>query len=146
MERTDLSIVYHRRGFNCCQCVAAVFGDLTGLDEQKCLDLTAGFGGGCGTGELCGAVAGGIIVLGLLTPVDMEDPVASKKRTVALGKELQKRFRERYGELRCADLLVNQVKTNEMSPAAVRMGLTKHCDIMIVSVVEIVEEMLAEQA
>ena len=146
MERTEQSIVYHRKGFNCCQCVVGSFADLLGLEEQKCMDLAAGFGAGAGNGELCGAVVGGIITLGLLTPVDMEDPVASKKRTLALGKEMQKRFSERYGALRCADLLANQVKTNEMSPAAVRMGLTKHCDIMIVSVVEIVEEMLAEQA
>ena len=146
MKRVEQSIVYHRKGFNCCQSVVAAFCDLTGLDEQKSFDLSAGFGAGAGNGELCGAVVGGIIVLGLLTPVDQADPVGSKKRTLALSKELQKRFSERYGCLRCHDLLANKLKSNEKSPAAVEMGLTGHCDIMIVSAVEIVEEMLAERA
>ncbi len=146
MERTEQSIVYHRKGFNCCQCVLASFSDLTGLEEQKSFDISAGFGAGAGNGELCGALIGAIMVLGLLTPVDTADPVASKQRTLALSKELQKRFAARYGALRCADLLAHKLESNEKSPAAVRMGLTKHCDIMIVSAVEIVEEMLAERA
>ncbi len=145
MDRAELSISYHRKGFNCCQCVAAAFEDLTGLDRQRCMDLCAGFGSGAGTGELCGALVGGIMALGLLTPVDQAEPVASKQRTLALSKELEKRFQERYGHLRCQDLLANRLKSNEKSPASVRLGLTKHCDIMIVSAVELVEEILAER-
>lgn len=145
MERVELANAYHKKGYNCCQSVVAAFSDLTGLDEQKSFDVAAGFGAGAGNGELCGALVGGIMALGLLTPVDMADPVAGKKRTQALGKELQKRFAARFGHLRCRDLLANKQDTNEMSPAAVRMGLTGHCDIMIVSAVELVEEILAER-
>ena len=146
MYRAERAAAYHKRGFNCSQSVVAVFDDLTGLDEQTAMNLGAGFGGGGGMGELCGALSGGMIVLGLLTPVDMEDPIASKKRTVALSKELQRRFMERYGALRCHDLLANKEKSNETSPAAKRLGLTKHCDLMIVSAVELVEEILAERS
>lgn len=146
MDRAEQAITYHHQGFNCCQSVLAAFSDLIGLDEQRYLDLSAGFGAGAGTGELRGAVTGGILVLGLLTPVDRNDPVGSKQRTVALSRELQKRFARRYGVLRCQDLLAHPDKGNEKSPAAVRLGLTKHCDIMIVSAVEIVEELLAERA
>lgn len=108
MDRAERAAAYHKRGFNCSQSVVAVFDDLTGLDEQTAMSLGAGFGGGAGTGELCGALDGGFIVLGLVTPVDMDDPVGSKKRTVALSKELQRRFAERYGALRCHDLLANK--------------------------------------
>ena len=144
-NRFELANAYHKRGFNCCQSVLAAFSDLTGLSEQASFDIGGGFGGGAGTGELCGAIAGAVMVLGLATPVDAADPVGSKKRTVALSKELQKRFSERFGALRCRELLQNKFVPDDTTPAAKAMGLTGHCDIMVVTAVEIVEEMLAER-
>ena len=146
MDRIERANEYHHRGFNCCQSVAAAFSDLTGLSEQESFNISAGFGAGAGTGELCGAVSGAIMTLGLLTPVDPADPVGSKKRTVAKSKELQKRFAERFGYLRCQDLLKNRTEAEEETGAAKRLGLTRHCDIMVVTAVEIVEEMLQEEA
>lgn len=137
---------YHKQGFNCCQSVLAAFSDLTGLSEQASFDIGGGFGAGAGTGELCGAVSGAVMTLGLVTPVDASDPVGSKKRTVALSRELQKRFSKKFGALRCRELLQNKFTPDDTTPAAKAMGLTGHCDIMIVTAVEIVEEMLAERA
>lgn len=146
MERCKLANSYHDRGFNCCQSVVAAFSDLTGLSEQESMNFSVGFGGGAATGELCGAISGAIMVLGLMNPVDMNDPVGSKKRVMALSKELQKRFSARFGALRCADLLKNKAAPDPVNtPAAYAMGITGHCSIMIVTAVEIVEEMLAEQ-
>ena len=145
MNRFEKANAYHKRGFNCCQSVVAAFSDLTGLSEQACFDIGGGFGAGAGTGELCGAITGAVMALGLLTPVDAADPVGSKKRTVALSKELQKRFSEKFGALRCQELLKNKFTPDDTTPAARDMGLTGHCDIMIVTAVEIVEEMLKER-
>ena len=146
MDRCKLANEYHDKGFNCSQSVVAAFADLTGLSLQESCNISGGFGAGAGTGELCGAVTGAIMTLGLMTPVDMDDPVGSKKRTVALSKELQKRFMERFGALRCQDLLKNKNETDPVkTPAAHALGITAHCSIMIVTAVEIVEEMLRER-
>ena len=146
MNRCQMANDYHRRGFNCSQSVLAAFSDLTGLSEQESFNVAGGFGGGAGTGELCGAITGAVMTLGMLTPVDMNDPAGSKKRTVALSKELQKRFMERFGALRCQDLLKNKNETDPVkTPAAHALGITAHCSIMIVTAVEIVEEMLRER-
>lgn len=145
-NRCELANTYHKKGFNCCQSVLAAFSDLTGLSEQASFDIGGGFGGGAGTGELCGAVSGAVMVLGLMTPADTGDPIGSKKRTVLLSKELQKRFSEKFGALRCQDLLKNKFAPDDTTPVAKAMGLTGHCDIMIVTAVEIVEEMLAERS
>lgn len=144
-NRCELADNYHKQGYNCCQSVLAAFSDLTGLSEQASFDLGGGFGSGAGTGELCGALSGAIMALGLLTPVDMTDPVGSKKRTVAQAKELQKRFSEKFGALRCQDLLKNKFTPDDTTPAAKTLGLTGHCAIMVVTAVEIVEVMLAER-
>ena len=55
MTRYEKAFDYHVRGFNCCQSVIAAFADEIGMTEQECFDLGGGFGGGAGTGELCGA-------------------------------------------------------------------------------------------
>ena len=104
-----------------------------------------GFGAGAGTGELCGAVTGAVMVLDLLTPADPADVIGSKKRSVGQAKELQKRFAERFDALRCADLLQKKFVPDDTTPAAKALGLTGHCDIMIATAVEIVEQMIAER-
>ncbi len=144
-ERCVRAKELHEKGFNCAQSVVAAFSDLTGLDEQRSFDVSGGFGRGAGTGEWCGAVAGAVMVLGLLTPVDTGDPVGSKQRTVALAKEVQRRFMEKFGALRCQELLQKKFVPDDTTPAAKALGVTHHCRIMIVTAVEIVEEMLAER-
>ena len=85
MTRYERAAEYHHKGFNCCQAVLASFHDVTGLSEQTSFDMGGGFGAGAQTGELCGAIAGAVMTLGMLTPVDAEDPVGSKRRTGALA-------------------------------------------------------------
>lgn len=145
MNRVEKACAYHKKGYNCCQSVLAAFSDLTGLSEQESFNIGGGFGGGAGTGELCGALSGAIMALGILTPSDPTDPAGSKKRTVALSKELQKRFSEKFGALRCRELLKNKFTPDDTTPAAKALGLTNHCSIMVVTAVEIVEELLAER-
>jgi C_GCAxxG_C_C family probable redox protein len=146
MDRCELANDYHKKGFNCAQSVLLAFGDLTGLPEAQAMSLAGGFGSGTGTGELCGAVAGAVMTLGLLHPISADDPVGGKKRTVALSKELQSRFSQRFNALRCSDLLQKDFTPDDTTPAARDMGLTGHCAIMIVTAVELVEEMLREGA
>ena len=77
------------------------------------------------------------------------DPVGTNMfltQAVDVAKELQKRFSGKFGALRCQDLLRNKSGASDATPAAQRLGLTGHCDIMIVTAVEIVEELLAERA
>ena len=147
MNRYEIALDYFRKNLNCCQSTLLAFSDVIGLDEQKALDIAGGYGSGAGTGELCGAINGAIMTLGLLTPIDKAEPLASKRRTMALAKELQSRFQERFGYLRCKDLLGNAAgfEATDATPAAKAMGLTKHCEIMVVTAVEIVEQMLAER-
>ncbi len=147
LERCAQSVAYHKKGCNCTQSVLLSFGDLTGLDENHCLSLCGGFGHGGGMGELCGALIGGIMAIDLLlAPADPEDVAGSKGRTLVKTKEMQKRFMERFGALRCSDLLKTKFVPDDTTPAAKALNLTGHCDIMIATVVEIISDMLEEAA
>ena len=64
MNRYEIALDYFRKNFNCCQSVLLAFREEIGLDEQKALDIAGGYGSGAGTGELCGAINGGIMALG----------------------------------------------------------------------------------
>ena len=147
IDRAKIAISYFEKGFNCAQSVLVAFSDLTGLNEQTALNVSGGYGSGCGTGELCGAVNGAIMALGLLNPIDKSEPVKSKRYTMGLAKELQNRFSERFDAVRCRDLLAKTAgyALDESTPSAMRLGLTKHCDIMVATAVDIVEEILREQ-
>lgn len=62
--------------------------------------LAAGFGGGSGTGCICGAVSGATMALGLIFPDD-------KRRVKRLTQELHRWFKDRYGATCCKVVLAN---------------------------------------
>ena len=147
MDRTEKACKYHESGCNCAQSVVAAFSDVTGLSEAESLRIAGGFGSGAGTGELCGAITGAVMTLGMLAPVDPGNPAAVKKQAVALSKEFQARFKEKFGALRCQELLPLRYEPGDATPAAKRLGLSEkqHCRIMIVTAAEIVEGMISER-
>ncbi|MBE7007878.1 MAG: C_GCAxxG_C_C family protein [Ruminococcaceae bacterium] len=142
MNRMENALAYHKKGYNCCQSVLAAFGDKYDISEETALRIGAGFGGGAGTGELCGAIIGGVMALDLILGGDVtSEPTEAKRRAAARAKALQARFLEQFGALRCHELLKNEKE--EPSDAVKALGLEKHCDVMIASAVEIVETILS---
>ena len=104
----------------------------------------SGFGGGMGGchEEVCGAVSGGVYVLSRLhaDPADR----GGHKTVYPKAKEFRRRFQEVFGHTRCGDLRTVAPGATEATPAAFRLGAHSHCDIMVVTAVEILEQMLAE--
>ena len=143
MNRMERANAYHDRGYNCCQSVLAAFSDRFDVPEETVLRIGLGFGGGAGTGELCGAISGAIMTLDLIAVRDLSDPAAAKKKAVAGSRALQARFSEQFGALRCRELLKNEKE--ESSDAVKALGITNHCAVMIASAVEIVERLLDEE-
>jgi C_GCAxxG_C_C family probable redox protein len=58
------------------------------------LQMASGFGGGSGSGCICGAVSGGTIALGLVLQ-------ENKKRVIELTRELHAWFKAEYGVTCC---------------------------------------------
>ena len=148
MDRCAMAYDFHKQGYNCAQSVAGAFADLTGLELKQLMAVSGGFGGGVGGshGELCGAVSGGVVVLSLLYPHTDGADAGAKKRLYAVTKEFRRRFEAVFGKTRCGDLLAARPGVTDQTPAAERLGITAHCDIMIVTAVELLERLLAEEA
>jgi len=105
-------------GCNCSQAVLLAFAPECGLDRDTALRLAAPFGGGLGRlRELCGAVSGAGMALGLLHGyTDLSDK-AAKQRHYRQVQRLGQRFREAHGHLRCGDLLEGVKDRDGLTPS-----------------------------
>ena len=147
MDRCALAYQYHKEGFNCAQSVVRAFADKIEAPLDMATAMAAGLGGGLGGThtELCGAVSGAVMTLGLLYPHTSGADQDGKKRVYELAKEFRRRFEEIFGNTRCGELLASRPGLNEKTTAASRLEINGHCNIMIVTAVEILEQMLSEQ-
>ena len=108
-----------KRGCNCAQSVLLAFGDVTGLEDETALRLSSSFGGGLGRlREVCGAVSGGAMVLGLLRGYADPGDREGKKAHYVLVREFAERFREQNGSIICRELLAGVPKTPGGEPEA----------------------------
>lgn len=97
----DRATQLHARGYNCAQCVAMVFDDVTGTDAALLARMTAALGGGIGgTGHACGAVTGMTAVVGLLHSGEPAD----KPRVYGVTRQLVEQFGTANGAVDCRQL------------------------------------------
>lgn len=100
------------QGYNCSQSVFLAFEDLTGLDQSTGARLSSSFGGGMGRlREVCGAVSGAFMVLGLLRGYDDPEDADAKAAHYSMLQDFAGDFRKKHGSILCRDLL-KDVKTS----------------------------------
>ena len=121
MDIRENAAKLHKRGFNCAQSVLGACGEYTGLDENTALAVSAGFGGGVRSGEICGAISGAVMAIGMAQQKDPAD-VETKAKTAAQTKELIKAFREKYGCVRCLELKQAGISCAELIEYAAQLA------------------------
>ena len=93
-------------GYNCAQSVLGVFCEDLNFDRDSALKLATGFGSGMARRqEVCGAVTGGIMALGLKFGFGLGMEQSAREKTYLLAGEFMKRFGDKYGSCLCRDLL-----------------------------------------
>lgn len=143
-ERCLRAKEFHEKGLNCGQSVLLAFTDMTGFTEEQSMALASGFGGGLRCGGICGVVNAAAVVLGMAYPSTLENGPAGKKRSSELTKAFQQRFTERFRQLNCRELLADKELVG--TELAQELGVIQHCRILVVSGVELLDELLAELA
>ncbi|NPV04129.1 MAG: C_GCAxxG_C_C family protein [Syntrophaceae bacterium] len=105
-SRTDIAVEMFTSGYNCAQSVLYAFLDESALDADTALKIACGLGAGMGRKqEVCGAVTGGILVLGLRHGRGSSDERSAMDMTYAKTRDLMDRFAERHGSCICRALL-----------------------------------------
>lgn len=109
-RRTEQAVELFKEGYNCAQSVTLAYADRYAVDRKTLQQLSAPFGGGMGRlREVCGAVTGMFLILGLEhpldTPIQSVEEKEAKKKNYAAVQRTALRFKEKMGSYVCADLL-----------------------------------------
>jgi C_GCAxxG_C_C family probable redox protein len=104
--RSEAALEKFLAGYNCAQAVLYAYGPDLGLDGEVALKLATGLGAGMARrGEVCGAVTGGILALGLKYGRGARQDRSATEETYSKTLDLMTRFEKRHGSCLCRVLL-----------------------------------------
>lgn len=134
-------------GMNCSQAVFSALAEDSGLDRSQALRIASCFGGGMRCGEVCGAVTGALMALGLYGGYDSQEDPDAKAKSNALALEFERRFIGKNGSILCRELLGYNLSVPEEMEILKSMGLfSSVCPKMVADAVTLAETLLAERA
>lgn len=105
-NKSDKAAYLFKEGYNCSQAVLGTFSDELGIDFNQAMLISSSFGAGMGhMREVCGAVTGMFMVLGLKFGYD--DPKAYSEKSVHYKRiqDAAGKFKEKNGSIICRELL-----------------------------------------
>ena len=95
----------HENGCNCAQAVACSFCQEFGIDENEMFRIAEGFGLGMGVMEMCGALSGMAMIIGLSNSQGSTDEGSrTKGDTYKKIRTYVQKFKEKNGSCICREL------------------------------------------
>lgn len=106
---TDRAEMFFENGCNCSQAVFCAFATEFGMSEEQAKRISLGLGGGVGRmREVCGAISGSAMIVGLARPN------ASKAEAYELVRKIADEFKKTNHSIICKELLgLKEVNVNE---------------------------------
>jgi C_GCAxxG_C_C family probable redox protein len=146
MNKIEIAANYHEQGYGCAQAVLTSFASDFGLDEEHALKIATGFGSGMGRMcEVCGALTGGFMVIGLKYGKYRTEGTRygnETETTYKMVSELAAKFKERNGSMICRELIEHDLNDPEQRAEVIKLGLFKtSCGKYIRDSIELLEEM-----
>jgi C_GCAxxG_C_C family probable redox protein len=144
MTKSDDALASFRSGFTCSSAVFSTFSAELGLDPEAAKKISCGFGAGISkTGNICGAVSGGIMVIGLKYGKTKEGDDAATEKTRALVRKFMQEFTERHDSVNCTELLgYNLSKPEEYEKARDSKLFVTKCPELVGDAAAILEKIL----
>ncbi len=141
MTRSERALLYFKDGFNCAQSVLAVFAHDLKLPERTALMIASPFGAGMGrTQNVCGAVSGAIMVIGLRYGKGARDEDERREDAYARTARFLDLFKTAHGSINCRELIGVDLSTPESRARAHESGLFERlCAAYVRGAVEILE-------
>lgn len=105
-ERRRRAVDYFTQGYNCAQSVLLAYADVFNLEPELVKRLAGSFGGGMGRlREVCGAVSGMFMILGLHYSAVNPHEKAVKTANYAAVQRAAQAFKDQFGTINCRELL-----------------------------------------
>jgi C_GCAxxG_C_C family probable redox protein len=143
--KSEQAVSTFEGGYNCAQSVFSAFCEELKIEDDLALKVATGFGAGMGRkGEVCGAVTGGIMAIGVKYGRGEKDEPAVANVAYARTVEFMDQFANKHGSCLCRELLNGcDLATEEGQKAFREMDLkNKICTPCVRSAVEMVEKMM----
>lgn len=146
-SKAEEAMACHKEGYNCCMSVIKPFIDEMDVDQDQIMRIASSLGGGLGyLREVCGAVSGMAVVLGLkygyLKGFADEADKKAKAEHYAAVKTLGQIFREKTGAVTCRDLL-HLDENDAVLPGYESME--KPCSFLVATAAEILSDYINER-
>ena len=133
--------MYRETEFNCAQSILASFAPGLGMDKETAMKVACGLGSGMGRkGSMCGAVTGGILVLGLKYGMIDGESVHDKEKTYDAVCLLLERVEAIHGSTNCTELMGVDIGTPEGQETAKEKNLSERICSRVVEDVAIILE------
>ncbi|ALO14493.1 C_GCAxxG_C_C family protein [Salinivirga cyanobacteriivorans] len=106
MTKTELAKKYFYEGYGCAQSVLLAFDSKTRLDPVSAINIAAPFNGGIGVANsLCGAVSGGLMVIGIIVGENHKN-IAQKNTVIRIkSDEFLQKFKNVEETCSCEEIL-----------------------------------------
>ncbi|MHA2046688.1 MAG: C-GCAxxG-C-C family protein [Candidatus Thorarchaeota archaeon] len=131
--------IFQTQKGHCAQAIFAAYGEQPGLEKvdfDTCMKISSAFSGGIArTGNVCGALTGALMALGLKYGDDAE-------KANAVAVKLLNEFTSLHGSTICRELIDHDLITDDDVKQAFATGAFDNCSKYVEDVTKILDECL----
>jgi C_GCAxxG_C_C family probable redox protein len=144
MAKSDTALASFNKGITCSASVFSAFAGDIGLDEKIATKIGCGFGAGISrTDNICGAVSGGVMVIGLKYGKAEPGDDAATEKTRGLARQFIREFTKKHGSVNCTELLGYNLSNKDEYDAAATANLFRtKCPEYVRDAADILERIL----
>ena len=143
MSKAETSVDFFK-GYNCAQSTLAAYAADYDLEKDKALQVAVGFGGGMGrTQDVCGAVTGAIMVLGLASGFKEGDGRPKINEVYEKVHRFIDEFTKEKGTVKCRELLNCDLLSEEGQKFFREHNLKENCRAYVRLCCEMLDKYLA---
>jgi C_GCAxxG_C_C family probable redox protein len=104
-EAEERACRYERDFHGCSQAVVAALQELLEMEDELLFKAAGPLCAGLGSSKSCGALAGGVMVLGMVHGrASFDEGLAGLRKGVALSQALVRRFEQEFGSTSCYEI------------------------------------------
>ena len=146
MTRSEIAANKFKDGYCCSQAVLYSFADKAGISEDLALKIADGFGAGMARKqEVCGAISGSILTLGLLYGRGENESEEKHEYTYDRVRDFMARFEALHGSIICRKLLDDlDLNTSEGQERFKTENWHDACTNYVADAVRILDELIDE--
>ncbi len=140
----EQAVAFYQQGYTCTQSILASFGRRYDLQQDLAFRLGEPFGAGTScTGDMCGAVTGAILVLGLQYGSALSSDDTARLYTYQRVHDLIRCFQGIHGSIQCTDLLGYNLSDPEQFQTVCEKGLFNQlCPIFVHDAAQILTDLI----